>query len=239
VRIADMNWMQVETYLQHDDRAVLPLGSTEQHSYLRLTVDCILPERVAAEAAEPLGVPVFPVVAYGVTPYFREFPGSISLRVETHLNVVRDILDGMCHSGFRRILLVNGHGGNGAVQQLAQEWAADNADCRVIFHNWWNAPRTWAKVQAIDPVASHGSWMENFPWTRLTPPDASMPSNPRAMVDLDRVRLLDPVELRAYLGDGNYGGKYQRPDDDMLALWQVAVEETRALLDGSWGSQPA
>jgi len=115
-----MNWMQVEEYLRHDDRAVLPLGSTEQHSHLRLTVDCILPERVAAEAAEPLGVPVFPVVAYGVTPYFREFPGSISLRVETHLRVVRDILDGMAHSGFRRILIVNGHGGNGAVQQFAQ-----------------------------------------------------------------------------------------------------------------------
>ena len=90
-----MNWMQVEEYLRRDDRAVLPLGSTEQHSYLRLTVDCILPERVAADAAEPLGVPVFPVVAYGVTPYFREFPGSISLRVETHLHVIRDILDSM------------------------------------------------------------------------------------------------------------------------------------------------
>ena len=82
MRISDMNWMQVEAYLEHDDRAVLPLGSTEQHSHLRLTVDCILPERVAAEAAEPLGVPVFPVLPYGVTPYFREFPGSISLRVE-------------------------------------------------------------------------------------------------------------------------------------------------------------
>src|SRR5690349_24792617 len=93
VRISDMNWMQVEAYLKRDDRAVLPLGSTEQHSYLRLTVDCILPERVAAEAAEPLGVPVFPVLAYGVTPYFREFPGTISLRVETHLRVVGDILD--------------------------------------------------------------------------------------------------------------------------------------------------
>ena len=68
-----MNWMQVEDYLRRDDRAVLPLGSTEQHSYLRLTVDCILPERVAVDAAEPLGVPVFPVVPYGVTPYFREF----------------------------------------------------------------------------------------------------------------------------------------------------------------------
>src|SRR6476660_6397580 len=229
-----MNWMQVEEYLKRDDRAVLPLGSTEQHSYLRLTVDCILPERVAVEAAEPLGVPVFPVVAYGVTPYFREFPGTISLRVETHLNVVRDILDSMAHSGFRRILIVNGHGGNGAVAQYAQEWAADHAGCRVIFHNWWNAPRTWAKVQEIDPVASHGSWMENFPWTRL--PDVSVPTTVRPMVDLGRGRALDPVASREYLGDGNYGGFYQRSDDDVLAIWNVAVEETRALLNGGWGA---
>src|SRR3954465_7499461 len=120
-----MNWMQVEEYLKHDDRAVLPLGSTEQHSYLRLTVDCILPERVAAEAAAPLGIPVFPVVSYGVTPYFRAFPGSISLRVETHLNVVRDILDSMAHSGFRRILILTGHGGNAAGQKFVQEGRAD------------------------------------------------------------------------------------------------------------------
>ncbi|MFI5310079.1 MAG: creatininase family protein [Gemmatimonadales bacterium] len=232
MRISDMNWMQVEAYLQHDNRAVLPLGSTEQHSHLRLTVDCILPERVAADAAEPLGVPVFPVVAYGVTPYFRDFPGSISLRVETHLAVVRDVLDSMAHSGFRRILIVNGHGGNGAVQQFAQEWAANHSLCRVKFHNWWNAPRTWAKVQELDPVASHGSWMENFPWTRL--PGVQLPTHQRPMVDLEKVRLLDPAALREYLGDGNYGGLYQRPDADLLALWQVAVEETRALLTGSW-----
>jgi creatinine amidohydrolase len=233
VRISDMNWMQVERYLDHDDRAVLPLGSTEQHSHLRLTVDCILPERVGAEAAEPLGIPVFPVVAYGVTPYFREFPGSISLRVDTHLNLVRDILDSMAHSGFKRILVVNGHGGNSAVQQWVPEWTADHPDCRVLFHNWWNAPRTWAKVLEIDPVASHGSWMENFPWTRL--PGVEMPSVQRPMVDIGRVRALDPMSLRAYIGDGNYGGLYQRSDEDMLALWKVAVDETRSLLTGSWG----
>src|SRR5919112_3845920 len=125
--------MQVEQYLQRDNRAILPLGSTEQHGYLRLTVDCILPERVAADAAEPLGVPVFPVVAYGVTPYFREFPGSVSLRVETHLRVVRDILDSLAHSGFRRILIVNGHGGNGALQPFAQEWGPRHGGCRRIF----------------------------------------------------------------------------------------------------------
>ena len=236
MRIADMNWMQVEEYLRRDDRAVLPLGSTEQHSYLRLTVDCILPERLATEAAEPLGIPVFPVLAYGVTPYFRAFPGSISLRLETHLAVVRDILDGLAQSGFRRMLIVNGHGGNSAVQQLAGEWTADHPQCRVIFHNWWNAPLTWARVQEIDPVASHGSWMENFEWTRL--PGVKVPSAQRPMTDLARVRALDPAALRQYLGDGNYGGLYQRPDEDMQAIWQVAVQETRALLTGPWGGPP-
>ena len=236
MRITDMNWLQVEDYLRRDDRAVLPIGSTEQHGYLRLTVDNILPERVAAEAAEPLGVPVFPVVPYGVTPYFRAYPGSISLRVETHLRVVRDILNGLAHSGFRRILIVNGHGGNSAVQPFVQEWASEHADCRVLFHNWWNAPLTWAKVQAIDPVASHASWMENFPWTRL--PGIQLPTTRRPMVDLAQVRALDPVALRRYLGDGNYGGLYQRSDDDMIALWQVAVDETRALLAGTWGNAP-
>ena len=63
----------------------LPLGRTEQHAYLSLSVDSILSERIAVEAAEPLGVPVFPVVAYGITPYFRAFPGSITLRVDTYL----------------------------------------------------------------------------------------------------------------------------------------------------------
>lgn len=76
-----MTWMQVEAYLASDDRCVLPLGSTEQHAYISLATDSILAERVATEAAEPLGVPVFPVVAYGITPYFMGFPGTVTPRM--------------------------------------------------------------------------------------------------------------------------------------------------------------
>ena len=90
-----MSWMQVEEYLQRDDRAVLPIGSTEQHAYLSLATDNILAERVAVEGAEPLGVPVFPVVNYGITPYFRAYPGTVSLSIATFLAVLRDILDGL------------------------------------------------------------------------------------------------------------------------------------------------
>ena len=226
MRITDMNWMQVEAYLQGDNRAVVPLGSTEQHGYLSLSVDSLLSERVALEAAEPLGVPVFPVQAYGVTPYFRAYPGTVSLRVETYVRLVRDILDSLAHSGFRRILLVNGHGGNAPADALATEWMADHPGTRVKFHNWWNAPKTWAKVQAIDPMGSHASWMENFPWTRLA--GVALPAEQKIVPNRAGKARLVGAEMRAVYGDGNYGGYYERPDAEMLALWEVAVQETRA-----------
>ncbi|RYB04649.1 creatininase family protein [Lichenibacterium ramalinae] len=230
--ISAMNWSQVEGYLAGDDRAVLPLGSTEQHAGLSLSVDSILSERVATEAAAPLGVPVFPAQPYGVTPYFLAYPGSVSLRVSTYLALVRDVLDSLHGQGFRRILLVNGHGGNAPAGALATEWMADHPGTAVKFHNWWSAPKTFAKVQEIDPVASHASWMENFPWTRL--PGVVQPETQKPMVDFDRMRVMAPEGVRALLGDGNFGGLYARPDADMLAIWDVAVAETRAVLEGPW-----
>jgi creatinine amidohydrolase len=89
-----------------------------------------------------------------------------------------------------------------------------------------------SKVQEFDQVASHASWMENFPWTRL--PGLALPTRQKPMIDLARMRVMSPKAVRGYLGDGNFGGYYERPDEEMLAIWQVAVEETRALLEGSW-----
>jgi creatinine amidohydrolase len=232
--IDERNWFQIEDYLQHDDRAVLPIGCTEQHAHLSLATDTILATRVAREAAEPLGVPVFPALAYGITPYFRSYPGTISLRVATMLCLVRDILDGLDAQGFRRIVIVNGHGGNGAVRDLASEWMADHPRSSVKFHNWWNAPRTFAKVIEIDPVASHASWMENFPWTRIADADLHHAAPDAVKPPVSRMDGLDPAAMRRLAGDGNFGGRYQRDDAEMLAIWQVAVEETRALIAEGW-----
>lgn len=232
MKISELNWMQVETYLQHDDRAIVPLGSTEQHAYLSLSVDSILAERVAVEAAEPTGVPVFPVLAYGITPYFGAFPGTVNIRIETYLRIIQDILDSLAHSGFRRILLVNGHGGNAPAGAYAIEWMAAHPSVQVKYHEWWHAPQTWAKVQAIDPVASHASWMENFPWTRL--PGVTMPDRQQILPDRTGKTRLAGDAMRAFVGDGNFSGYYQRPDEEMLAIWQVAVTETRQLIETGW-----
>jgi len=224
-----MNWMMLEEYLKKDNRCVVPLGCTEQHAYLSLATDSILAERVSVEAAEPLGIPVFPALPYGITPRFRAYPGSVNLRVETYGKIVQDVLDSLYQSGFRRILIVNGHGGNTPAASVVSEWLADFEDASVRFHNWWNAPKTWAAVQAIDPVASHGSWMENFPWTRLF--GVALPDHEKPMVETAAISGVSTDEVRRVLGDGNFGGRQHRPDEDMMRIWRAGVEETRALLD--------
>ena len=232
MKISEMNWMQVEDYLERDNRAVVPLGSTEQHAYLSLGVDSILAEKVALDAAEKTGVPVFPVLAYGMTPYFGAYPGTVTVRMETYIRLIRDLLDSLANSGFKRILLVNGHGGNSPVEGLVMEWMVDNPGVAVKFHNWWRAPATWAMVQSIDPVASHASWMENFPWTRVA--GVVMPDTQKPLPE--RGGKVRPVgrKLRAIYGDGNFGGYYQRRDEDVLAIWESAVNETRMLIEEGW-----
>jgi creatinine amidohydrolase len=235
MRIADMNWMQVEAYLRTDDRCVLPLGSTEQHAQLSLCVDAILAEKVALDAAEPSSVPVYPVMPFGLAPYFAAYPGTISLKVETLLAVFRDLVASVRRAGFKRILIVNGHGGNAPVGALAQELMAEHGDISVKFHSWWSAPRTFAHALSIDPTASHANWMENFPWTRLA--NAPAPREPKPAFDRDLMKASPPDGARAILGDGAFGGDYQKSDEIMLGLWKLGVEETREALEGPWPSR--
>jgi len=232
MRAADMNWMEMAVRVAQDDRCVLPIGSVEQHAYLSLCTDVILAGRVAEEAAAPTGVPVFPTLPYGMVPGFAAYPGTVSLRMSTYAALLEDLLEGLYRSGFRRILVVNGHGGNMPATVVISEWLNAHPDASVKFHDWWRAPQTLAKVQEIDPAASHASWMENFPWTRTS--DERQPTVSKPKIDFAALARVGADQKRALLGDGNYHGLYQRPDEDMMAIWEVAVSETRGLLESDW-----
>ncbi len=175
---------------------------------------------------------MFPVLAYGMTPYFLAYPGAASIRVGTYVQIVRDILDSLRVQGFRRFFFFNGHGGNAPAGSFAVEWMADHPDCTVKFHNWWNAPKTPKAVQETDPVAAHDSWMENFPWTRLA--GVVQPTKRKLTVDFERMRTMSPTATRNLLGDGNFGGYYGRPDAEMQAIWDIAIAETRPFVQGPW-----
>jgi creatinine amidohydrolase len=232
LNIESLNWMQVEEYLRNDDRLVVPLGSVEQHCYLSLGVDRILSQRVAEEAAEPLGVIVMPSVPYGLTPYFAAYPGSPTVSVATYSALLRDLLDSFHDQGFRRILFVNGHGGNGGGRPAVERWDAAHDGARVLWHDWWAGPKTRAVVDEIDADASHASWFENFPWTRL--PGVAQPQEKKAMADISTMREMDPAAVRVLLGDGSLGGLYERPDEDVLRVWAAGVAEVRELIESGW-----
>ena len=80
MRYEELNWMDVEKYLENDDRLILVLGSTEQHGYLSLATDVKIPMAVADVVSQRTGVLVAPPLNYGITPYFVTYAGTISVR---------------------------------------------------------------------------------------------------------------------------------------------------------------
>src|SRR3954453_14858782 len=202
--------MQLEEYLERDDRIVLPVGSTEQHAYLSLETDNILAELASVEAADPLGVPVLPVLPYGGTG-FPAYPGSPTLLESTLVAVLSDVVDSLLDQGFGRILVVNGHGGN---TDPGRAWTQSRPDKAVAWHELWEG-RPDEIAAEIDPDYDHASWSENFPWTRVrrvAPPAEPKPSERWAEDGT-------PVTWRQALGDGSFGGLYQRPPEDENRLW--------------------
>lgn len=227
MRVDQATWMQVEERIRTEDRCVLPLGCTEQHAFLSLATDTLLAERLAREAAEATGVPVYPCLPYGMTPQCLAYPGTVSLSWESYTAVLGDVLGSLEKHGHRRVLIVNGHGGNSPAKEFIEGLSLG---LRVVWHDWWRSPAVWRTVQAIDPLASHASWMENFPWTRVS--GVSSPAVQKPMIRFDEIRGLDPEAVREAIGDGSFGGFYSRNDDEMLKIWEVAVEETVSLIQG-------
>ena len=230
MNVADMNCLDIEAVVKQDQCCIMPIGSTEQHAQLSLCVDMILAEKMALDVAEPLNIPVFPFVPYGLAPYFGAYPDTDSLRVETLMAVVRDIVLSLYQSGFRKIFIVNGRGSNNPVGALAQEFMAEYGDISIKFHNWWNASATWAIAQEIDGTGSHANWMENFPWTRLA--HAPAPKGEKPMIDKELIKAASPIKVREILGDGSFGGPWQRHDKEMTAIWETGINETRKALEG-------
>ena len=96
---------------------VLLVGSTEQHSsHLPLETDNKTVEKIVKKAAaciqNKLIILILPAVWVGYSPHHMDFAGSITLNTETHINVICEICQSVIHYGFRKVLIINGHGGN-------------------------------------------------------------------------------------------------------------------------------
>ena len=230
MHVHDLTWLQLAALLEQDSRIVLPLGSTEQHAHLSLGTDTIEVERIAVEAAEPLGVPVLPALPYGVAPQLAAFPGSPAIGAETYAGFLADILDSLVLQGFRRLFVLNGHVGNTAARELVRRWERQHTAATLVWHDWWAPPEVWTLLG--DPPGSapggHASWVESFPWVRV--PGVDLPAGVKPPVALDELAPIDPHDAKALLGDGSYGGAYDLGPERAVAIHEAAVMAARAAL---------
>ncbi|MBQ3291136.1 MAG: creatininase family protein [Mogibacterium sp.] len=112
VWINELTWEDVEEYLQRDKIALIPVGSTEQHGPAGpLGVDAYAAIAIAEDAAKAADVLTTPPLWFSDAPHHLNFPGTISLRPETLINVVKDIVHSLYRNGFRKFIVINGHKG--------------------------------------------------------------------------------------------------------------------------------
>ena len=150
--LEELGWPDVKEYLQNDDRLILVLGSTEQHGrHLAFGSDSWQPWEIARRLSARTGVLLAPPVNYGMSLHHLGFPGSLSLQPGTLSSVLEDLIRSAYGHGVRRILILNGHGGNSAPAQMAMiETLNDLPGLRVRLGNWWHAP----EVKAVFDAAS-------------------------------------------------------------------------------------
>jgi len=135
-----------------DTTVVLPLGATEQHGpHLPAGTDFYTVEHLARAAAErassEIAITVAPALPFGSSDHHLIFGATLSLRTETYYRVLTDLLRSLVTDGFRRIFLLNGHGGNHELAELAARDIALELPARIAAASYWTI--AWDALVAV------------------------------------------------------------------------------------------
>jgi creatinine amidohydrolase len=162
-------WQEVEIYLQQSQGIIIPIGSTEQHGPTGLIgTDAICAEAIARGVGETTKAIVAPTINVGMALHHTAFPGTISLRPSTMIQVLWDYISCLAKSGFTKFYFINGHGGNIATLKAAfsetyarlADFNVENADkvqCQVA--NWFMCGSVYKLAKELygDEEGSHAT----------------------------------------------------------------------------------
>ncbi|RLE49772.1 MAG: hypothetical protein DRJ21_02170 [Candidatus Methanomethylicota archaeon] len=142
VKLEEYTWPEVKELDKNKCIIIIPVGSFEQHGYhMPLITDTYIPYKIALLAAEKVKEPfllVIPPVVYGCSEHYLGFAGTISIKPDTLRELIKDICRSLIHHGFKKLIVLNGHGGNYAALQLAiREIKGTFHDVIIALVNWW------------------------------------------------------------------------------------------------------
>lgn len=208
-------WSEVETYLEKSQGIIIPIGSTEQHGPTGLIgTDAICAEAIAKGVGEQTQALVAPTLNVGMALHHTAFPGSISLRPSTLIQVVLDYLTSLARHGFTHFYFINGHGGNIATLKSAFSETyyhleslrlpqSDRVRCQI--GNWFMGRSVYQLAQKLygDQEGSHATPSE-VAVTQYVYPDAIKQAPLSASVGAGHA-IYGATDFRRRYPDGRMG----------------------------------
>ena len=145
-QFAANSWAEVHEMERGDKIILIPLGSTEQEGiHLPIGVDTYVAEAIAQAVAKETDCLIGPTLPVGYSEWFLEFPGTISLKIETLTQVLREYISSLTHHGFKKFIFVNGHGGNSsAVDVVSREFIMSH-EVQIAMVEIWKIANSLAK----------------------------------------------------------------------------------------------
>jgi len=140
----ELTWPEVNEAVALGKIPIIPTGSVEQHGpHLPLKVDHLCANAVAMEAARlrPELSLVLPPVSYGYVHHVMDFPGSLNIHFEHFIQYVLDICKSLAYHGFKKMVIVNGHGSNHPLCELVARRVVVETDATCAFCSWWQMLR--------------------------------------------------------------------------------------------------
>lgn len=165
-----LSWLQIRKLVPEEIKTViLPVGTIEAHGSACIGTDNLIPDDISQAIAERVRALVAPVVNYGITRSLYRYNGGITISPDHYQLYINDILESLSDSGFRNVIVMNGHGGNNSVlKSVAAEFHRKRL-CNIAVIHWWElcskmtreffghdgghaGTDETAMVQAIDPA---------------------------------------------------------------------------------------
>ncbi len=150
IYLAHLSWERFRDLVpERTDLAIVPVGTMEAHGAMALGTDTLIPESLAAVLAPRFGAVIAPAVAYGVTDSLLPYPGSTTVTSATFKAYLFEAAAGLVDAGFRRIVLLNGHGGQSAevASVVSRLWSDKRAFAVAL--EWWGVAEAVAAAKAI------------------------------------------------------------------------------------------
>jgi len=140
-RYAEMMWYEIKEAAERERVAVVPVAIYEDHGpHLPVDVDFLLCTEIAERAVAriPAEAVLAPPVAHGFSPHHMDFHGTITIEWDVFIRYLRDVGCSVAYHGFKKVIIVNGHGSNRHLLELVARRTALETDAVCAIANWWD-----------------------------------------------------------------------------------------------------